>query len=414
MSLLRPTSWSLAVLLCLLAGCGGDSDPASADVLTDVVALGDTQPDAHDAEIEVNEGDAALPDVPIGTLEEQLNRGPFKVGSFEADLVDETRPTQANGSFEGSDSRELRTIVFYPAQEDEETPAAEGPFPLLVYSHGFMSNRFDNRGLCEHLTRQGFVVVSADFPLTRRGAPGGENVLDIEFQPADVSFLIDTLLGDTGLVTDGLVDGERIGAFGVSLGAMTSLMLGYHEEYGDPRIDAVVAAAPPTCFAPAEMLSSGLPLLMVHGDNDSILPYEENAAAAYDLVAAPKFFATIHGGNHANFPDAGLIMEALENSDQIGCDAIVSNIPSGDMGDLAEAIGGRSADEVNATCSVPCEGIDDAPPAIAPSIQHDILNAGTTAFFNYTLRGDESGLGFLIRGYDDAFSDDLTFRFELE
>jgi hypothetical protein len=107
-------------------------------------------------------------------------------------------------------------------------------------------------------------------------------------------------------------------------------------------------------------------------------------------------------------------MEALENSDRIGCDAIVSNIPSGDMGELSEAIGGRPATEVNAACSTPCATIDDAPPAISPVIQHDILDAGTTAFFNYTLRDDESGLGFLIHAYDDAFGDDLTLQFELE
>jgi dienelactone hydrolase len=276
-----------------------------------------------------------------------------------------------------------------------------------------MSNRFDNRGLMEHLTRQGYVVVSADFPLTHRGAPGGENVLDIEYQPADVSFLIDSLLSDEDLPTRGLVDGENIGAFGVSLGAMTSLMLGYHPEFGDPRIDAVVAAAPPTCFAPAQMLDSGLPLLLIHGDNDSILPYGENSEAAYPSAIAPKFFVTINAGNHANFPDAGLIMEALPNSDTIGCSAIASNIPVADMGTLAEAIGGRPAAEVNAQCSAPCIDVDSAPESISPVIQHDIFNAGTTAFFNYYLRDDERGLGFLVYEFEDSFPEDMSLEFDL-
>ncbi len=412
----------LASLLALALGfgCSDDSETpavtdAGADIATEPDVTGDASVDADavDADTIDTSPEVALPDVEAGTLEEQLNRGPYKIGSFEMEFVDETRPTQENGSFEGADSRTLQTIVFYPAEEDGETPAADGPFPLLVYSHGFMSNRFDNRGLMEHLTRQGFVVVSADFPLTRRGAPGGENVLDIEYQPADVSFLIDTLLGDDDLPTRGIVDGDNIGALGVSLGAMTSLMVGFHPDFGDPRIDAVVAAAPPTCFAPVEMLASGLPLLMIHGDNDAILPYVENSEAAYPAAIAPKFFATIHAGNHANFPDAGLIMEALPNSDTIGCSAIASNIPIADMGTLAEAIGGRPAAEVNAQCSAPCTEIDAAPEAISPVVQHDIFNAGTTAFFNYYLRDDERGLGFLVYEYEGSFEDDLTFEFQL-
>lgn len=60
--------------------------------------------------------------------------GPLGVASQPVELIDTSRPTKPNGDFEGSSARALNGFVWYPATQDQK------PFPLVVYSHGFMSS----------------------------------------------------------------------------------------------------------------------------------------------------------------------------------------------------------------------------------------------------------------------------------
>ena len=73
--------------------------------------------------------------------------GPFAVGTLEETFVDGTRPTKANGDVPEKDSRTLFTRIYYPAlgtPESRAVPGAapatsEGPFPLIVFAHGFQA-----------------------------------------------------------------------------------------------------------------------------------------------------------------------------------------------------------------------------------------------------------------------------------
>src|SRR5205823_68984 len=70
--------------------------------------------------------------------------GTNAVGRIEQTFVDDSRPTNANGSFAGAPNRTLHTTIFYPATGkpgDAVTPDAapdrkHGPYPLILYSHG--------------------------------------------------------------------------------------------------------------------------------------------------------------------------------------------------------------------------------------------------------------------------------------
>ena len=64
-----------------------------------------------------------------------LQRGPLEVHSHEESFIDTSRPTNPNGDFAGAPQRQLDGIVWHPASKEG------GPFPLVVYSHGFTSNR---------------------------------------------------------------------------------------------------------------------------------------------------------------------------------------------------------------------------------------------------------------------------------
>ena len=120
----------------------------------------------------------------------RLADGPYAVGRVEMDWVDTSRPTPANGDYAGSDARALPTLIWYPEGYD-------GSSPLVVYSHGFRSNREGGAYLAEHLASYGYVVASANFPLSNGMAPGGSTIEDTPNQPGDVSFIIDQVLAQT-------------------------------------------------------------------------------------------------------------------------------------------------------------------------------------------------------------------------
>jgi dienelactone hydrolase len=397
--------WSRLLWLTLAAAAatacdGGDDGPVTTDgdVAHDHGTAGDdaaTAGDGSGAAANDDGSGATGVDATIEALRAQFSTdGPFEVETWSPTFEDTSRPTNPNGGFEGAASRELPATIW--------VPAVDTPVPLVIYGHGFMSQRTDNRVEMALLASHGFVVAAVDFPLTNRGAPGGANVVDIENQPGDVSFLIDQLVAasaDSTSPVAGKVDAARVGIVGVSLGALTALITAFHPSYLDERIDAVVTAAPPACYAPVQLLSDrSVPLLIVHGDNDSIVPFEANAVPAYEAAIAPKALLTILNGNHTNFANAATLLDALPNADTVGCTAIASQIPLDQVGVLAERLGGRSAAEVDAECPLPCAGIDDAPPTLPVRQQTAAFTAALVAWLRHYLTDDASARTFLRDG----------------
>jgi predicted dienelactone hydrolase len=80
------------------------------------------------------------------------------------------------------------TTIWYPENSD-------ATHPLLIHSHGIVSSRSEAPYLAEHLASYGYVTAAADYPLTSGSTPGGANAGDVINQAADVSFLIDSVLG---------------------------------------------------------------------------------------------------------------------------------------------------------------------------------------------------------------------------
>ena len=246
----------------------------------------------------------------------RLQLGPLPVARLETEFVDPSRATAANGDYAGSEERRLAVTVWYP----EETDYA--PYPLLVYSHGFSSSRGEAAYLNEHLASLGYVVVAADYPLTNMRAPGGPQVKDVVNQPADVSFLIDSLLqvsATSGHLLHEQVDPERIGALGLSLGGLTTTLAAFHPQLRDPRIQAAISIAGPTfVFTPVFYRQHALPFLMLAGDIDALVPYPANAAPVPERVPGGEL-VTLRAGSHTGFAGPAGVMRWLHNPDAIGC-----------------------------------------------------------------------------------------------
>ncbi len=231
------------------AGCSGGEE--------------DSQPDAADTSDATNEEDASdtpetrfdLDGEPCELFED---RGPFAVGLMEEELSDGTEVAifypaaeDAQGEMASYDMRE-----FLPAEDrelisDEDAPLFEmnamldaeasqdGPFPVVLFSHGLAGYRYQSSTLLSHLASYGFVVASAEHGernlehILTAGAPDGDNA------PATMRAVLAHLgdLQDAGIL-EGQIDLDRIAATGHSMGGG-----GARSMLGEPGVEAVILYA---------------------------------------------------------------------------------------------------------------------------------------------------------------------------
>ncbi|MBB4696983.1 alpha/beta hydrolase [Paractinoplanes abujensis] len=167
-------------------------------------------------------------------------------------------------------------------------PRGDGPFPLILFSHGLGGRPADYRELLTAWARAGFVVAAPAYPFTSRSAEQF-NVLDVLNQPADASYVItQTLAAVPG------ADGERVAAAGHSAGGVTTI--GLFSNARDDRLRAGVVLAGRQVL-PQPFTGPSAPLLFVHGRKDATVAYSEGRAA-FDAVQWPKAFVSVTEGGH--------------------------------------------------------------------------------------------------------------------
>ena len=335
------------------------------------------------------------------TSTELLAPGGFGVGVTTMTFVDTSRPTMPNGDFPGAPSRTLITEIWYPADPGPAAPPEEqrnapvlhgGPYPLIIYSHGFMSVRRGGTFLAQHLASYGYVVAAPDFPLTNAGAPGGPAFADVVEQPGDVSVIIDRVLAlgaDAHSSFAGAIDAQRIGLTGLSLGGTTTFLAAFHPTLRDPRVRAAAPMAGVACMFDKDFYGARkIPLLILHGDIDAIVAYQENGVFAFSEANPPKYLVTIIGGSHTGFTDGiELFDETVKNPDDIGCRAL-SGVTGGDetSQSFLDQLGGTSAGVFMGDCPQICVG--PRPRSIRSARQHELTILSIFPFFEATLRND--------------------------
>lgn len=236
----------------------------------------------------------------------------YAVGRREVTFVDSSRPTDSNRTFAGAPDRTLPTLIMYPAvgtarglSQPSARPARRaGPFPLIVFSHGFRANGpAYGEVLLRRIAAHGYVVAAPTFPLSNASAPGGPKLLDYVNQPADVSFVIDRMLAMNRRpgALHGLIERKEIGAMGHSLGGITTLGVTYNSANADPRIKAAVPMSGLQLpFPGGKWTFPRVPLLLIHGDKDETVPYA-GSTRAYAAAKAPRFLLTLLGAPHTPF-----------------------------------------------------------------------------------------------------------------
>ena len=190
--------------------------------------------------------------------------------------------------------RPVTTDLWYP-------PDGGGPWPLVVFGHGFASTPATYGRLLQAWANAGYLVAAPVFPLGNADAPGRPDESDIVNQPRDMSFVISQLLAAAANVDDplyGLVDPDRIAVAGQSDGAMTAFATAYEPGWQDPRVDAALILSGAELGGSRQPLGAQQPpLLAVQGTGDRI-NNPINSYVLFRAVHAPKFLLVLHGSGH--------------------------------------------------------------------------------------------------------------------
>ena len=223
---------------------------------------------------------ASTPDVAANSPDPTTPRAAVTMSQLS--LVDGSRPV-VSGGVELATQRDLPTTLW--------TPAGTGPFPLVVFVNGYDTGPLDYRRFCSTLASAGYVVAAPSFPLEdpARGFPLDRTHLSDE--AADVTFVI-TAIDQLGIRQ---VDRSRVAVVGHSDGADVALLTGYGAGSVDPRVGAVVADAPDPMSTTA--VTSSVPLLLVQGTSDSVVPYSASQAV-FGQVDAPVSYLSLVGADH--------------------------------------------------------------------------------------------------------------------
>lgn len=219
------------------------------------------------------------------------------------------------------------------AVRDAEAVRTEGRFPLVIVSHGYPGNRFLMSHLTENLASKGFVVVSID----HRDSTYDDQknfASTLYNRPFDQLFVLNEIArqsGAAGGFLSGLVDADRVGLVGYSMGGygVVNVVGGGYSAAAeafptsppnrlladrgaaklagsasvDPRIKAAIAIAPwgmQTGFWDAAGLQGiRTPVLFVAGSADEVAGYEKGTRAIYQAaVNSDRYLLTYLNANH--------------------------------------------------------------------------------------------------------------------
>ena len=215
----------------------------------------------------------------------------YPVATDTRTFVDASRTTSPNGSAPGSPDRTLVTSFWYPD--------APGPFPLVVFAHGYAVTPEFYRPMLERWAAAGYVVAAPTYPILS-GIPGGPSQVDETKTFGDTSFVITQVLALGGGDPIGArVDGQRIGLTGHSDGEVIAFGTGMFECCRDMRVDAVLAMAGNLENANNPFVrDSGIPIMHVMETNDEYDPYGPSIAWDRENLTAPRWLLTLEDASH--------------------------------------------------------------------------------------------------------------------
>ena len=280
----------IAVILAVLvlAACGGSAQGHAAGPAR---GGGSGRPAASSSSAAPSA--PASPD-PAGTA------GSYSVGERQLTFT-EPAHTAAGGQPIGP--RTLVTEVRYPLAQGSARQPAQGPLPLLVFGPGFLECVDTYGDLLQTWASAGYVVAAVTFPRTNCQAGTAAYEPDLVNQPADMSFVISSLLDLSAQPHDlfsGLLNGTEIGAAGQSDGGDTVAALAASTCCTDHRLKAVAVLSGAEWPAmPGQYFSGGAPpMLFVQGNADPINPPWASLQLYRLDEAGARYYLNLLGASH--------------------------------------------------------------------------------------------------------------------
>jgi dienelactone hydrolase len=382
--------WVLAALLLagVLAGCsdGGDEGGSSDDSVTD-----DSTPTTAlegAAFVEPGPYAAGVTSLELASgarLQVWYPADPADVEGEEQvsyDVKDEVPAALLEG-LEGVD--ELDATYLTDAYQD--VPAsADGPFPYVVYAHGFAAYPNVSSDLTSHLASWGFVVAAPEFlsrSLAGQLSGGGEAT------QTDVEVVAETgeVVAATGGPLDGLTDTSEVAVIGHSAGGGTAAVMSTEP--------GVVTYVPMSAGGgrrnaegePEPIELGDVPSLWVTGSDDGVAELED----------------VQEGWARATTPTRLVVVEGAGHNDAITDICEVGEVPGGAVG-LAIEVGFPLSEDLQAL------GLDGCVPEGLPSADGQALVAQVvTAQLRWAYGIDDEPVGL-----DDASLEEVGTPFTLE
>ena len=194
------------------------------------------------------------------------------------------------------------TTVQYPLAPGSAAHPATGPLPLLLFAPGFRQCTDSYEDLLRIWASAGDVVAAVTFPNTNCQLGTAANEQDLVNQPADMSFVLSSLLtlgAQPDNLLSGLLNSQEIAAAGQSDGGDTVAALVANTCCTDDRVKAaaVLSGAEWPPMPGRYFAHAAPPMLFVQGNADAINP-PSASVQLYGTDAGTRYYLNLPGTGH--------------------------------------------------------------------------------------------------------------------
>jgi len=235
---------------------------------------------------------------------EEFRDGPFEAISIYEDAPEEHKPyiEVAKTAIEPVETKAVR---------DATVRRGDGPYPIVLFSHGAYGVRYQSVFFTIPLASHGYIVASMDHPnntlydILAYGYDMDVVVLSSMDRPTDAIMTLTAVTHRNETPGDPFYKSmitEKVGMSGHSFGGFLSLLMGGL----DPRIKAIVPMSPASGWLammgyPAEDLK--IPTMLMGGLSDKTLDPDQDLLPLWPKLPAPKGFLRFETGGHYTFSD---------------------------------------------------------------------------------------------------------------
>lgn len=202
--------------------------------------------------------------------------------------------------------RRLTTVVRYPATAPrgasplQDAAAAGGPYPLIVFGHGFAVSPTPYDPLLDRWVKAGFIVAAPIFPKGNANAPGGPNEHDLPNQAGDMNFVIQSMLALSAAQSGPFAARitPDVAVAGQSDGGDTALATAFDPtQHSEPVEAAMILSGAEDPFTAPFTPQPGTPLLATQGTADTV-NHPEETMTFFRAAAPPKYLLLLDGASH--------------------------------------------------------------------------------------------------------------------